>query len=211
MEKVKLQKWWSPVIRFVKFIFHFIVVMLVLFIGASVFAIIEDPKSGGRKFYKIPPNFPSSFEPKFVTVKNNSNATSPTKATPLVSTDATPVINTTRTNNTDPNNLDRFVRLKVSAPAVKHSFNRSIFGKRYFKDGNATMFWSYMKMKYDININHSAHDNFLSDVYFYLDAVDQRKKAIKYEEEVTDRLSIFLKWFYFVTIATTTIGRSYVP
>lgn len=134
MQKIKSQRWWRPFIRFLKFAFHFIVVMLLLGFGAFGFALIEDP-------YHDPH----------------------------------------QTNET--NDL-----AKVS---------------KNIDD----QFWEQLKLKYNFSVNIQIRDGFLKEIVEHEAGKNKIKTDQKKDKKLEDRWYIFKKWFYFVSIATTTIGR----
>lgn len=67
-------------------------------------------------------------------------------------------------------------------------------------------FWKELKKKYGIDVKKGKRDLLLDDVSSFLLVDRSIKEQIAYEIDHRDRNFVLLKWFYFVSIATTTIG-----
>ena len=141
---LKTHGYWNPLINTVKFLLHFIVVMVLLFCGAMVFARFEDPLENDHQ------------------VENNTKN----------------IINTSV--DSKGGNVSAYM--------------------------NTSLFWTNMMVKYNININEQFQEELMQDIKRFVLRVENREKTINYEKQVHNRRFIFMKWFYFVIIATTTIG-----
>ena len=143
------------------FLAHFLFVMVLLFGGATVFALIEDPE-----VYNI--------------AREKHNLTKEAVGTNL-STGAYDTL-----------------------PAL-YSTNYTLWKKHAEFDHNIT-FWKHVETTYMINISARARESLLADMLEFVDVHEERRTRLAYEETHRNRMFVFLKWFYFVTIATTTIG-----
>lgn len=145
LKKLKSKKWWNPLMKFLRFTMLFLIVMGILFAGATVFVLLEDP-------------------------------------------------------------VDKYSEeVKNTSDLLIHRTNLS---KDDFSDGNVTLFRLYLQQRYKINIGVTDQEDFLLDVIYFRDAITRRIDKEKKKEQLKDRTNIFIKWFYFATIATTTIGKS---
>lgn len=143
LKKLKSKKWWNPLMKFLRFTMLFLIVMGILFAGATVFVLLEDP-------------------------------------------------------------VDKYSEeVKNTSDLLIHRTNLS---KDDFSDGNVTLFRLYLQQRYKINIGVTDQEDFLLDVIYFRDAITRRIDKEKKKEQLKDRTNIFIKWFYFATIATTTIG-----
>ena len=144
---LKKHGYWNPLINTVKFLLHFIVVMVLLFCGAMVFARFEDP------------------------------------------------LENILTNDHNENNTNNYINTSVD----------SKFGN-FSAYMNTSLFWTNMMGKYNINIDEQFQEELMQDIKLFVVQEENREKTINYEKQVHNRRFIFMKWFYFVTVATTTIG-----
>ena len=67
--------------------------------------------------------------------------------------------------------------------------------------------WKSIIANYNFNISHDMQEKFVEEVAEYYKKKKKLKEKIKSERKRVDRMYVFKKWFYFVTIATTTIGK----
>ena len=95
----------------------------------------------------------------------------------------------------------------------------SSLSKRYVesmhrgKDDEDKMFWLSMQNRYNYTVENELQHYFLKEVKDYLDRRYNQPKHITRIHihrpkgiAIRDRGFIFMKWFYFATVATTTIG-----
>ena len=142
-------------IRFtVKFFLHFFGVMLVMYCGAVVFAVLEDPDV----------MFPSS-------------------------------------STTEQSNIQQNITLRSDTYNVKNS-----------TESNSTLFGNIMKNKYNISMSLDLQEKFEEDMRLYFSSklnaslVSHEDATTTDDHEPATRHYVIMKWFYFVTISTTTIG-----
>lgn len=67
--------------------------------------------------------------------------------------------------------------------------------------------WKSITGNYNFNISHDMQEKFVEQVAEYYEKKKKLNEKVKSEGKRVDRMYIFKKWFYFVTIATTTIGK----
>lgn len=67
-------------------------------------------------------------------------------------------------------------------------------------------FWFQIKYKYGITLPKPTRNKFLKEMRLFIAEERQRRKRLAYNKEMSDRTSVVMKWFYFLTIASTTIG-----
>ena len=67
--------------------------------------------------------------------------------------------------------------------------------------------WKSIIENYNFNISHDLQEKFVEEVAEYYKKKKKLNEKTKSERKRVDRMYVFKKWFYFVTIATTTIGK----
>ena len=74
-----------------------------------------------------------------------------------------------------------------------------------------TEFWRYISRKYDIKLTEEQRATSLIDeVQHWISIEDERAERRAYHVRNSDRKFIMLKWFYFATVTTTTIGKVFL-
>lgn len=165
LKVLRKKRCWNPLVKVFKFVVHFAVVMLVLFLGAVVFARIED-----RIGY------------------DHDNT-----AWHLISSYA--------------KQQENGAQVELENGKLPKSYS---YKSDNFCNGNATVFWWFVKNKFNISLNEKDKLVFLESTAYFLDAVAEREEMLNEEIKIRDRQFVFTKWFYFMTIATTTIGDWFV-
>ena len=145
---LKTHGYWNPLVKTATFLIHFLLVMLVLFCGAIIFVLIEDPN------------------------------------TKLFATEVT------REESTYINETN--IEEKSANDDVSIYPNES--------------FWKYVQKKYKINVSNETRSQLMEELHDFVIEYKKRKEMIAHQNQHKDKMFVFLKWFYFVTIATTTIG-----
>lgn len=180
---------WQSMKKIVTFAIHFIVVMLLLCCAAYVLAKLEDSE-----------------------IMNNNSDTNLGKDIDNSTVGLTTTITSTITNN---NNDD-------SANLSTHEAIKS-------SQRNNSAFLTHIRTKYNFSIHDRLHEEFFIELEGYIenfsckhedddwhdeDHVDEDEIGGHHEHEshlvVRDKKFIFMKWFYFVIVATTTIGYGHV-
>ena len=141
--------YWDPLIKTVNFVVHFSFVMAILFGGAMVLAMIEDP------------------ETPLIVVPVDGNET-----------------------------IANYTKIGFNVNEVNE-------GVGFI---NGTMSWRRLLVKYSINISEETHKSFLNEVKSFITEDKKLKEKLAYQKLHSNRRFVFLKWFYFVTVATTTVG-----
>ena len=139
-------------IKGVTFVFHFLVVMTILFLGAIVLVLLEDPDV----FHK----------------DNNST-----------------FVNKSRIYNRSAEHAE--------APSI-----------------DLAAFWRSVQKKYNFTLDEKFHDDLWSDIDSHMEELKltsdhHHTDTIRYKVK-RDRKFIIMKWFYFVVVASTTIGYGHV-
>ena len=154
-------------IKTFKFITHFVVVMLLLYCGAMVFARLEDP------------NIMYAHEGYYTTNNNTNN-------------------NTYNVNNTETQGEGMI------------DLDEEIFR-------NLSTFWVHMESKHNVSMG-GLRNSLLHDMHTFVRELSEQPRRQPQQlhdphHNETHELTldekqhfIFMKWFYFVVIATTTIG-----
>ena len=162
-------RYWNPFVDAFKFIIHFVVVMLLLYCGALVFARLEDP------------------EVMYRSEEHQLNETNDTNAS----------------THTDTAGMEK---LKCGSDCDKKNYDE---------------FWKNLEVKY----NSSVPLEFRDEVWDRLskkepeDDDDHGAPASAHvhhssgtakDEDMDEKEFVFMKWFYFTIVATTTIGYGHV-
>lgn len=84
--------------------------------------------------------------------------------------------------------------------------NYTILIHDLYRDTNRSTVWRDMQRKYNVKVEQEFRSEFLHDVKRILDEEENRKMFIQKQKLLADRDFIWMKWFYFTTICTTTIG-----
>ena len=145
---LKTHGYWSPLMETIKFLIHFVFVMSLLFGGAILFALIEDPET----------NILTDI------IMGNSVHQNPTNI----------VLNSTK-------------------------------GISTYTLANES-FWNHVEGKYNISVRAHARVLLMKEFKNFIIEEKKRAEMIAHQTLHKDNMFVFLKWFYFVTIATTTIG-----
>ena len=139
--------YWDTVVATIKFLVHFIVVICMLFIGAFVFAAIEDP----------------------------------------------PI------DDDDVKLSNQYLRiLQKDVPLSDYNPDN------YTNSKDA--FWAQIKYKYELKIPGGSQDKIMDDMRHFIDHEQRKYELMAHHKKMRDRAYVIMKWFYFLTIASTTIG-----
>ena len=157
---------WSRILHGLTFLLHFFTVMTILFFGAVVLAILEDPE-----------------------VLHDHNSTLAAEEGSILRQEMNETIDRKLVaNNDDPHGSPQYLSLFWKATERKYNFSIS--------DELQASLWShirsYIEHEQDVFIHHQ-------------DAQVHRK-----EHTIYDREFILMKWFYFVVVASTTIGYGHI-
>ena len=92
------------------------------------------------------------------------------------------------------------------ANVTKITINSTIQSSRTKSADNESYLWQQLQKEFNITLNADSRNLMINKFKSFIIEEEKRSEQIAYERKHQDRKFVFLKWFYFVTITTTTIG-----